>query len=99
MARKRYVAVGNTWAEIGADYTPESKSHQVMPDIAPYKSMVTGEEISSRSKHREHLRRHGVIEIGNETKYLERMATAPKQLPAGRKEMIAELVYERLRHK
>lgn len=39
---------------------------QIMPDIAPYKSMVTGETITSRSKHREHLKRHSLIEIGNE---------------------------------
>ena len=49
----------------------------VMPDIAPYKSMVTGELINSRSRHREHLRDHGMTEIGNETKYL--MPYGPKE--------------------
>lgn len=39
-----------------------------MPDIKPYKSMVTGEMITSRSKHREHLKRHDLIEVGNEIK-------------------------------
>lgn len=38
----------------------------VVPDIAPYRSMVTGERIRGRSHHREHLREHGVIEVGNE---------------------------------
>lgn len=38
----------------------------VQSDIGGYKSMATGEWISSRSKHREHLRKHGLIEIGNE---------------------------------
>ena len=42
------------------------KTHHVMPDIKPYKSMLTGEVISSRSKHREHLKAHGCIEVGNE---------------------------------
>jgi hypothetical protein len=37
-----------------------------MPDIQPYKSMVTGEEITSRSRHRAHLKEHNRIEIGNE---------------------------------
>jgi putative FmdB family regulatory protein len=39
----------------------------VVPDIEPYKSMVTGERIRGRSHHREHLREHGLAEIGNES--------------------------------
>lgn len=38
----------------------------VMPDIQPYRSTLTGEEITSRSRHREHLRAHGCVEVGNE---------------------------------
>lgn len=38
----------------------------IMPDIQPYQSMVTGEMITSRSRHREHLREHNCIEVGNE---------------------------------
>jgi hypothetical protein len=38
----------------------------VAADIQPYRSMITGEMITSRSKHRTHLRDHGCIEIGNE---------------------------------
>tara|TARA_R110000744_G_scaffold122336_2_gene227317 strand:- start:347 stop:568 length:222 start_codon:yes stop_codon:yes gene_type:complete len=38
----------------------------IMRDIDTYKSIVTGEEITSRSSHREHLRRHNLVEIGNE---------------------------------
>lgn len=94
--RKRYIAVGNSWVEVTPDYVPEPKSHQVMPDIQPYQSMVDGSMITSRSQHRAHLRQHGLVEIGNETKHLQ---PKPKQLPAGRKEEIARLVYERLRYK
>ena len=36
-------------------------------DIQPYKSMLTGEMITSRSQHRDHLRAHGCVEVGNET--------------------------------
>jgi hypothetical protein len=39
---------------------------QVMPDIPGYKSMQTGEWISSRSQHRAHLKQHRLIELGNE---------------------------------
>jgi hypothetical protein len=41
--------------------------HQIMLDIQPYKSMVDGSMITSRSKHREHLRRHNCFEVGNES--------------------------------
>lgn len=43
-----------------------SKTAYVIPDIQGYKSMATGEWISSRSEHREHLKRHNLVEIGNE---------------------------------
>ena len=38
----------------------------IMGDIPPYKSMITGEQISGRAQHRAHLRQHGCIEVGNE---------------------------------
>ncbi|MGR8921001.1 MAG: hypothetical protein ACU85V_15405 [Gammaproteobacteria bacterium] len=38
----------------------------VLPDIEPYHSTITGELITSRSKHREHLREHDCQEIGSE---------------------------------
>jgi hypothetical protein len=64
----------------------ENVAPLVMPDIAPYQSMIDGREITSRSVHRAHLRQHGCIEIGNETKYL----TKPKPLesPKGLKETV-----------
>lgn len=40
----------------------------IMPDIEPYQSMITGETINSRSRHREHLREHGCFEVGNDVK-------------------------------
>jgi hypothetical protein len=38
----------------------------VIADIEPYRSMATGEMITSRSKHRDHLKATGCIEVGNE---------------------------------
>jgi hypothetical protein len=38
----------------------------VMRDIDPYKNMIDGKMITSRSEHRELLRRHNCVEIGNE---------------------------------
>lgn len=47
---------------------PRETSHGViiMPDIAPYKSMVTGEMIGGRSQHREHLKQHNLVEVAGE---------------------------------
>lgn len=44
----------------------------VMVDIAPYRSTITGEMITSRSQHRDHLKSHGMIEMGNELPKLEK---------------------------
>lgn len=81
MTRRRYVVRNGEVVEVPLDYIaePRTQTHQVMPDIKPYKSMVTGEEIGSRSTHREHLRQHGMFEVGNEVKYLtKRQPTEPR---------------------
>lgn len=59
----------------------------VAADIAPYKSMVTGEMIESRSKHRAHLKQHGLIEVGNE----KIKPRGPLKPPPGRKEKLIEI--------
>lgn len=66
----------------------------VIEDIQPYKSMVTGEMITSRSRHREHLKEHGMIEIGNDK-------IKPKQAPAlppGVQDELRRVAYEKLRY-
>jgi len=50
----------------GAMFTRVISPVNVMADIQPYKSMVTGEMITGRSQHRAHLKRHNCFEIGNE---------------------------------
>jgi hypothetical protein len=49
---------------------------QVVRDIEPYKSMVTGEMITGRRQHRDHLRAYNCEEIGNEK--MESRPVAPK---------------------
>lgn len=66
----------------------------VTNDIQPYLSMVTGEEITSRSRHREHLRDHNCIEVGNETHHLK---PKPMTSPPGLKETIIRVANEKLR--
>jgi hypothetical protein len=38
----------------------------VIGDIKPYRSTIDGSEISGRRQHRDHLKAHGCVELGNE---------------------------------
>ena len=42
------------------------KTINIQGDIQPYISQIDGSVISSRSKHKSHLKEHGCIEVGNE---------------------------------
>lgn len=67
--RKRYVQDPKTMELVEfSEYHAlrEESAHFVLPDIAGYKSMQTGEWIAGRRQHRDHIRQHGLIEIGNE---------------------------------
>lgn len=66
----------------------------IMGDIQPYQSMIDGQMITSRSQHRNHLRQHGMIEVGNETKYLKNQDRQQSNV----KEQIARQVYEKLKY-
>jgi len=79
--------------EVGEACAAEHKTAMVMGDIQPYRSMVTGEMITSRSAHREHLKAHRLVEVGNETKHL---TPKPKELPPGLKQRIIEIANSRL---
>ena len=61
----------------------------VLNDIQGYKSMQTGEWIGSRSTHREHLKAHRLIEIGNETK-----AHLTKQAPKVDREALRRDIHQ-----
>jgi hypothetical protein len=67
-----------------------------MGDIKPYKSMIDGSMIGSRSHHREHLRQHGCVEVGNDSSL--KRERGPLQSPPGLKEAIARNVYQKLRY-
>ena len=47
----------------------------IIRDIEPYKNMINGKMITSRSEHKELLRRHNCVEVGNEK--METKITAP----------------------
>ncbi len=72
--------------EHGRNDTGPSDAPMVMRDISPYQSMADGSMITSRSAHREHLKRHNLIEIGNEKPVAAKMVMPD---PVRRKEQIA----------
>jgi hypothetical protein len=92
--RRRYIQRDGELIEVPLSYVAEPRGPLVMKDIAPYKSMIDGREITSRSRHREHLRAHNCIEIGNETKYLQ---PKPLKSPPGLKDTIIRATDEVLR--
>lgn len=77
MARSRHCDACNGWHDTNEEWPSECMAHfikraipddapQVMGDIQPYKSMITGEMILGRKQHRDHLKAHGRREVGNE---------------------------------
>ena len=85
--RRVWVYVKGVAYEKGTE--PGRSGPMVMPDIKAYRSMIDGSEITSRSKHREHLRAHGYEEIGNDTgALLKSQQGIPDVNPQGRKELI-----------
>lgn len=61
-----------------------SRVGHAVPDIAGYRSVVTGQWIGSRSTHRAHLREHGLIEVGNE----KMPSRKPTALPSPREDIL-----------
>jgi hypothetical protein len=68
-----------------------SNAPMIQADIAGYQSQVTGEWIGSRSTHRQHLKEHRLIEVGNEIK-----AHTTKQAPRVDRERLRRDIAESL---
>ena len=91
--RKNYISVDGVWVEKGrAPVSAKRVGFEIMPDIQPYQSMVTGETITSRSKHRQHLRDHGMMEIGNDSSLRKPYTGMPDANPEQRKEILRHQV-------
>ena len=82
---RRFVQINGELVEYGPNV--ERVAPDVMPEISPYKSQITGEVIDSRAKHREHLKRHGYEEVGNDSS-LFKPRKIPDVSPQKRKELI-----------
>ncbi len=75
--RQRWIQGADGKLVRAEEYYADPVAPIVMGDINPYQSMIDGTMITSRSKHREHLRQHGCVELGNEVNHL----TAPRERP------------------
>lgn len=73
---------------------PAQAGYYVMPDLQPYQSMVTGEMVGGRRQHREHLRTHNVVEVGNE---FDKATPKPLESPRGLKEKLIRATHQHLR--
>ena len=65
-----------SWIQINGELIPKDEYYgqnfargsapMIMPDIKPYRSTITGEIVGGRAQHKNHLRQHNLVEIGNE---------------------------------
>ena len=69
----------------------------VIPDIDGHISMADGTWVSSRSKHRENLKRNNCIEIGNDVSFEQKKPEFSRKEHEARKREIAEITYAKLR--
>jgi hypothetical protein len=71
----------------------------VMSDIEGHISMADGTWVSSRSKHRENLKRNGCIELGNDVPTQQKTHEFTKKEHEARKREIAEITYSKLNYR
>jgi hypothetical protein len=77
--RRRWVVRDGRLVELDLEAPlPPPVAPMIRSDISPYRSVKTGEMITGRAQHREHLQRHGMIEVGNErAPFFNRPAAGP----------------------
>jgi len=71
----------------------------VMPDIEGHISMADGTWVSSRSKHRENLKRNNCIELGNDVPTQQKVHEFSRKEQQERKRQIAEIAYSKLNYR
>jgi len=78
--------------------TPK-QAPMVVPDIAGHISMADGTWVSSRSKHRENLKRNNCVEIGNDVPFEQKKVEFSRKENEARKRQIAEIAYSKLNYR
>jgi hypothetical protein len=71
----------------------------VMSDIEGHISMADGTWVSSRSKHRENLKRNGCIELGNDVPTQQKVHEFSRKEQQERKQQIADITYSKLNYR
>jgi len=77
---------------------PKQLTHMIQSDIEGYVSQVDGSWITSRSHHRNHLKQHRMIELGNDVPTQHKPIEISRKSNEIRKRQIAEMAYEKLKH-
>ncbi len=85
------------WSEKEA-MTPR-KAPDVIPDIGGHISMADGTWVSSRSKHRENLKRNHCVEVGNDVPTQQKSHEFSTREKDARKRQIAEITYAKLNYR
>ena len=70
----------------------------VQSDISGYVSQIDGSWIDSRSKHRNHLKQHRMIELGNDVPKNHKPIEISRKSNEARKRQIAEMAYQKLKY-
>jgi hypothetical protein len=78
--------------------TPK-EAPMVIPDIQGHISMADGTWVSSRSKHRENLKRNNCIELGNDVPTQQKVHEFSRKEQQERKRQIAEIAYSKLNYR
>ncbi len=94
--KRRFIQIDGELVEVSKDFIPEPMT-AVVGDIKPYKSMIDGTMITSRSQHRAHLKAHGCVEVGNDLPKNYEYKGIPDAAPQRRKELIRAQI-DRLTH-
>lgn len=61
---------------------------EIVPEIQPYRSMLDGTIVESRSRHRQHMKKYNAVEVGNETAVLLKPPQIPDTAPQQRRELL-----------
>jgi hypothetical protein len=86
-----------SWLDKVAMKTREAPT--VVSDIEGYVSQVDGSWIKSKSMHRDHLKQHRMIELGNDVPTQHKPIEISRKSNETRKRQIAEMAYSKLNYR
>ena len=86
-----------SWLDKVAMKTREAP--MVVSDIDGYVSQVDGSWIKSKSMHRDHLKQHRMIELGNDVPQQHKPIEISRKSNEARKRQIAEMAYSKLNYR